>query len=222
MKIKPYILPASIAAALHSALLLMFPESPAPFPPAPPPPSEPPAQVMTIDLPPIPPDEQTSDEPVSSAALGSQPPVIPDSPPAPKPVEFTFEAKQVLYHFDHTAQIGPPGLPDGVSHGNGDTRSRPFLPVTALDRMPRPTVQVPPDYPSSMRQACINGEVTIEFAVDASGRVVQAQVVKSSRREFEEPTLRAVLKWRFEPGKRGGRAVPFRMVIPVDFAVGGI
>jgi hypothetical protein len=28
-----------------------------------------------------------------------------------------------------------------------------------------------------------------------------------------------VLKWRFEPGRRNGVTVPFRMVVPVEFAL---
>jgi protein TonB len=34
---------------------------------------------------------------------------------------------------------------------------------------------------------------------------------------FEEPTLRAVAKWQFEPGRRDGRIVKFRMTVPVLF-----
>jgi protein TonB len=60
----------------------------------------------------------------------------------------------------------------------------------------------------------------VEFEVDVKGRVVSALVKHSSDRAFEEPTLRAVLKWRFEPGLLQGSPVPFRMVIPVNFKLG--
>ena len=46
---------------------------------------------------------------------------------------------------------------------------------------------------------------------------IDPRVVKSSDRMFEEPTLRAVAKWQFEPGRRAGRIVRFRMAVPVVF-----
>jgi len=34
---------------------------------------------------------------------------------------------------------------------------------------------------------------------------------------FERPALTAVKQWKFEPGKRGGQAVRFRMRVPITF-----
>ena len=34
---------------------------------------------------------------------------------------------------------------------------------------------------------------------------------------FDSATIRSVLKWRFEPGKRNGKIVRFRMAVPVVF-----
>ena len=78
-------------------------------------------------------------------------------------------------------------------------------------------MQMAPDYPLAMKHGGIEGSVVVEFDVDRSGQVVGIRVLRSTHREFEEPTLRAVLKWRFEPGRRNGKAVPFRMQVPVDF-----
>jgi len=61
--------------------------------------------------------------------------------------------------------------------------------------------------------------VTVEFAVDTEGRVVRAEAVRYTHREFAEPAVRAVLKWRFEPGRRHGRVVPFRMAVPMEFGL---
>lgn len=88
-----------------------------------------------------------------------------------------------------------------------------------LDATPRAKVQVSPDYPFAMRQAGIEGSVNIEFDVDATGRVVSARVLSSTQRDFEDAAVRAVLKWRFEPGRRHGKAVPFRMIVPIGFSV---
>lgn len=89
-----------------------------------------------------------------------------------------------------------------------------------LDRRPRAKLQVAPDYPVSLRQGGMEGTVMVEFDVDATGRVVSVRVLRSTEHGFEDATVRAVLKWRFEPGRRDGRAVPFRMSVPVDYRLG--
>ena len=40
---------------------------------------------------------------------------------------------------------------------------------------------------------------------------------KSSHPAFEQPALQAVRRWRFEPGKRGGKPVSFKMRVPITF-----
>lgn len=99
----------------------------------------------------------------------------------------------------------------GVSVPNGP------MDASGLDNPPRASVQTPPAYPPNARAAGLGGEVWVEFAVDESGRVLRARVVRSSDPMFDEPTLRAVAKWRFEPGRKQGRPVSFRMVVPVNY-----
>ncbi len=111
--------------------------------------------------------------------------------------------------------------------GDGSTGKRtiggpdgaPIFPLDKLDAQPRTKVQVSPDYPFALRAAGIEGNAMIEFDVDASGRVVSARALSGTHREFADAAVRAVLKWRFEPGKRLGKAVPFRMVVPIGFTV---
>ena len=56
-----------------------------------------------------------------------------------------------------------------------------------------------------------------EFIISTNGDVTQAQVVRSSPREFEVPAIQAVLKWKFKPGRRGGRAVNVRASQLIEF-----
>lgn len=107
-----------------------------------------------------------------------------------------------------------PRTSDGLS-GDG------FLSATNLDRVPRARLQGAPAYPVALRQAGVEGSATVEFEVDASGVVVSARARQSTAREFEEAAVRAVLRWRFEPGRKDGRVVPFRMVVPIGFRLGG-
>jgi protein TonB len=70
-----------------------------------------------------------------------------------------------------------------------------------------------------MRHKGIGGSVMVEFDVDKEGRVIRAEAISYSDREFAEPAVRAVRKWRFEPGRRDNKAVPFRMAIPIEFGI---
>lgn len=109
-----------------------------------------------------------------------------------------------------------PGSPDSVC-GCGDLIGAIPMEASGLDNPPRASVQVPPAYPPTARATGLAGEVWVEFAVNESGRVLRAQVVRSSNPMFDEPTLRAVAQWRFEPGRKNGRPVSFRMVVPVSY-----
>ncbi|MHC4261602.1 MAG: energy transducer TonB, partial [Planctomycetota bacterium] len=46
---------------------------------------------------------------------------------------------------------------------------------------------------------------------DEKGRVSQAKVQTSSHPVFERPALTAIRQWRFEPAKRNGETVSFRL-----------
>ena len=88
-----------------------------------------------------------------------------------------------------------------------------------LDNPPRTRTQLAPVYPYEARVDGRPGEVLVEFVVDEAGRVLDPHVVRSNDPVFEAPTLRAVAKWRFEPGRKNGQVVRFRMSVPVAFAV---
>jgi protein TonB len=59
--------------------------------------------------------------------------------------------------------------------------------------------------------------VHIIFIVDKDGRVKSPLVQKSTNPAFDNAALAAIRRWRFEPGKRGGNAVQFRMRAPITF-----
>jgi protein TonB len=86
-----------------------------------------------------------------------------------------------------------------------------------LDNPPRTRAQISPIYPSEARRSGMTGRVVVEFIVDEEGHVHDPRVMSSSDRVFEEPTLRAISRWRFEPGRKDGRVVRFRMAIPIEF-----
>lgn len=134
-------------------------------------------------------------------------PTVPLEPPArPRP--------------DHVARvIGGPGdsLLPGVGLGVGPWNGIPS--VDQLDRVPKTRLQPSPVYPYEARKDGRAGEVVVTFTVDEEGRVVNPVVLRSSDPAFETPTLRAVSRWRFEPGRKNGRIVRFRLAVPVQFAL---
>jgi periplasmic protein TonB len=88
-----------------------------------------------------------------------------------------------------------------------------------LDQQPTPRFQAKPVYPFEMRRAGITGQVVVAFIVDSNGNVVEPYSLRSSHREFEQAAIQAVSKWRFRPGKKGGRAVNTRMQVPIVFNI---
>jgi periplasmic protein TonB len=63
-------------------------------------------------------------------------------------------------------------------------------------------------------------KVNIIFIVDERGRVVEPRIRNSTDPIFEKSALTAVKRWRFEPGKRNGKPVRFRMLVPITFPKG--
>ena len=91
--------------------------------------------------------------------------------------------------------------------------------ISKLDQIPSPKFQPSPQYPFEMRRAGVTGEVVVDFIVTDTGDVRNAYAARSTAREFESAAIQAVSKWKFRPGKRGGRAVNTHMQVPVGFTL---
>lgn len=219
MNIERFGMPVIIAASLHGALFLISREE---------------SQIIcyaeeklvAIDLPPLPdepivaePDEIEKSEPGPVSRDQLMPPSIPDALQEATsrdvftvpvtPYRSTPERVSTLEKFT--------GLPDGIMGGDGPV-GRPSIPgVDKLDRVPRAVAQPSPDYPRTLHQDGVGGSVTVQFVVGTDGRVVKAEAVTWTHREFVEPAVRAVWRWRFEPGTQAGRKVSFRMAVPIEF-----
>jgi protein TonB len=91
--------------------------------------------------------------------------------------------------------------------------------LSDLDQKPRVVYQPSPSVPASAKKR-LPGTVAIVFIVDEEGRVTNPTVQKSSDPVFEGPALAAVKQWRFEPGRRSGKPVRFKMRVPITFPEG--
>lgn len=210
-----FVIPVSAALALHVALFVSF-RRPAYTKPIKDPYSKPekpfvlPTEIIEIV------------EPGKSAAAEGSPDVAkPELPETPSPIErpvFSIDSRPPSPEpiNKKALTIGNLGIPEGVPGGIGvDLGS--IIPSGALDNPPHTRTQISPNYPYHAQTTGLTGTVWVEFIVDRDGYVHDPVVVRSTDRVFEEPTVRAVSRWRFEPGKRGGRPVSFRMVVPVVF-----
>lgn len=117
--------------------------------------------------------------------------------------------------FDSSVGFGSGGRIGGQGLG-GDPAG--VLSSGELDQKPRPIVQTAPTYPAAIRQKKTGGSVSLMVTVDAQGNVTKVEVEKASDRELEAPALEAVRKWKFEPGMRDGKKVPFKMRLPIKFS----
>ena len=89
--------------------------------------------------------------------------------------------------------------------------------VASLDVRPRALHQPAPIVPDKLK-AKEPVTVVLHVVVNRQGHVSALKVHKSTDARFEKYALDAVKRWRFEPGKRRGQAVPFRLRIPIRFA----
>lgn len=95
----------------------------------------------------------------------------------------------------------------------------PTFELVKLDQRPVRKFGAPPQYPSAMRQAQIEGEVVVDFVVNSEGKVTKAFALRSSHREFEAAAVAAVSRWKFSPGTKGGRPVNTHMQVPIGFSL---
>jgi TonB family protein len=87
------------------------------------------------------------------------------------------------------------------------------------DTSPVPIKREHPRYPFELRRAGISGTAIVEFVVTTKGKVADAFVIRSTHPDFGPAAVAAIMKWRFKPGKVGGRNVNTRLQIPITFAL---
>lgn len=175
--------------------------------------------LVEIVMPPPIEDEPLAAASVADASTAPSRPSLDDVPHlANTPVDFTIAATLIPSVRPGMTTILPSGIGAGIGDAIGVLRGAP-VDIGMLDNPPRTRVQTAPVYPFEARRDGRAGQVIVEFTVDETGAVVSPRVIESNDRIFEEPTLRAISRWRFEPGKRDGRVVRFRMTVPVVFSV---
>ena len=203
-----------VSIALHTTFLYAFNHK------APPPPQkvEEKEEIVQFEMPPLDeePEEKVVDLDDTPVENIMAPPSLVDLPSV-VPVNAFTQPIQPPPPPGLTANKGAITIPvtkPGANFGKGISN---LFNVGDLDQQPVARVRPAPSYPYDMRRAGINGSVVVEFIINTEGDVIQTQIVRSSHREFEMPALQAVQKWKFKPGRKGGRVVNVRASQLLEF-----
>ncbi|MEY2880398.1 MAG: hypothetical protein RLZZ15_2778 [Verrucomicrobiota bacterium] len=187
------------------------------FAPKPPPPKEEAPKIELQEMPKIEPDEPEKVELTEEAKpIDLAPPMQADVPQIALPDSFV-------------QKIQPPP-PEGITpsasvniipemRDTSQFKGMAIFDISKLDQQPVAKLQGRPQYPFEMRRAGIAGDVLVDFLVDTNGDVQNAYAAKSSQREFEQAAVSAVSKWKFKPGRKGGRDVVTHMQVPIVFTL---
>jgi len=90
-----------------------------------------------------------------------------------------------------------------------------------VDQKPISIATPRPRYPFKAKRMGIEGYVTVHFLVDQDGSPRELTIVKAEPEGFFEKTVRkAVPRWRFKPGRKGGRPVSTRVEMTIRFDLG--
>jgi periplasmic protein TonB len=185
------------------------------------------------------PKPKPKEEVAPTVQLMEMPKIEPDEPEvkdpdeqAPTPQDFAppmqTDVPQIVTDTSFVQQLQPPP-PEGlrpntgiftIPEGRGGVgKGIEVFDISKLDQIPEAKYRIDPQYPFEMRRAGVTGEVLVDFIVDTNGNVINAYAVKSSQREFEANAVLAVSKWKFKPGRRGGRNVNTHMQVPIVFTL---
>ena len=95
-------------------------------------------------------------------------------------------------------------------------------PDEGITRMATPTggYQVRPSYPSTARRLGIEGTTLLRVYVAADGRVIDVQLDQTAGHpDLDRAAAEAVLRWKFEPGRRGSEPIGMWVRLPVQFVL---
>lgn len=150
---------------------------------------------------------------------------LPEEEEAPEEeVELQKDLQKVsLSQIDMALNAGSGGMGGASFNMNSFELSDSFedmvFEIADLDEQPKPLVQSAPVYPAKLKRTGIQGRVTIIFIVDEKGNTANPRVVDSPHPDFSSSAIAAVSSWKFEPGKKDGKAVKTRVRIPLAFSL---
>lgn len=100
-----------------------------------------------------------------------------------------------------------------ASDESGPVRYEPNGEVTE----PKVISKVNPVYPEEARKERITGVVVCETIITAEGRISDVKILRTADEIFNQPTIDALMQWRFEPATLHGKPVDVIYVVTVKY-----
>jgi len=86
-----------------------------------------------------------------------------------------------------------------------------------FDTPPKFLRGVAPAYPIRQLQLGNSGQATIEFTIGEDGKPRDFRVVSATYKSFADHAIIAVREWRWEPARKHGHPIPFRVRLPFNY-----
>lgn len=145
-------------------------------------------------------------------------------------IRFTLPLIPVLcFALAACQQAPPPSTPTGFSLRPVKARDVVFRgKYYAMDKVDVPIR--PPDfskfpiprYPAELRRAGVEGMIHLAVAIDEKGNVAEVETFAATDERFAASAKEAILKWKFRPARKDGRAVAVWSLLPIRFKLGDV
>lgn len=142
-----------------------------------------------------------------------------DEAPSPTDLQARVDFCRARLAGAHARGLESPEAPPGPAGTGGEPLRLARATTTSQVTRPIPLVRVPPDYPTDLRKANVEGKVVVEAILDEHGCVDEARVLESSDPGFSSAALSTVARWVFQPATFEGKPVKVYYTLTVNFAI---
>lgn len=151
---------------------------------------------------------------VAPSELADTVPVVPTPTPTPTPIDPAAAGRPA-----EAAPVEPPAAPSPASPVTLTSAvDLTYYSAREVDVHPRALAEILPAYPEVADREKLSGKVVLQLKLEADGRVIDAEVVRSSPPDvFDAAALEAFRQARFAPAIRAGQPVRALMLIEVVF-----
>jgi TonB family protein len=109
------------------------------------------------------------------------------------------------------------GSGNGFGNGSGGNMGGGVFRIGGGVSAPLPIFRPDPDYSEEARKAKFQGTVVLTIVVDEKGLVKDVKVTRPLGLGLDQKAIEAVMKWRFRPGMKDGKAVAVMANVEVNF-----
>ena len=146
------------------------------------------------------------------------PPDFASLPPGAKP-ETVFAYKKI-----YTLNVNMPNLNSATgswilnfSELHSDSENTHHARETSELSGPVPMQKVDPQYPQTLKNDRVAGEVVLYAVIRRDGSVDSIQLVRGIDQQLDANAIRALRQWKFRPGAKQGTPVELEAIVHIPF-----